>query len=38
MPLTITINLNGSPPFQTPGQWALQRLDLKVRKEGPSKG
>ncbi len=36
--MAITINLQGSPPFQTPGQWAIQRIDLKVRKEGPSAG
>jgi hypothetical protein len=31
-----TPNLNGLPPWQTQGQWALHRLDLSSRKEGPS--
>jgi hypothetical protein len=30
-------NLGSSPPFQTPGQWALHRLDVLPRREGPAK-
>jgi len=28
-------NPSSLPPFQTPGQWAIHRLDLQPRKEGP---
>lgn len=28
--------LESSPPFQTPGQWALHRIDLVPTKQGPA--
>ncbi len=32
----VTPNLNGSPPWQTQGQWAMHRFDMTPRQEGPS--
>jgi len=32
----LTPNLASSPPFQTATQWALHRLDLTPRREGPA--
>ena len=29
-------DVNGSPPWQTVGQWALHRFDMRPRKEGPA--
>jgi len=29
-------NLDSSPPFQTVGQWSVHRVDVQIRREGPS--
>lgn len=35
-PPTPPPNLESSPPFQTPGQWALHRFDLRPTGQGPA--